>query len=211
VAVLGVGGCTTPELASEIDLTLTSRDRPDATGFGFGDGLATAIYQLSDKNSLTVLLLQGPANDPTRVIELTMLWRPRAGLTPIDRTATNATVQLLEFRDSPGEIDTLGLYAGAGFLQLHDDPAGGTLTASLRQCDLRLSDRSEAFIDRWGRLNLEGRLTARRDDARVSQLQRDLNQRVRDRLGYPRIVCNPLRPAALSESTSRSTVKPSSS
>ena len=62
------------------------------------------------------------------------------------------------------------------------------MEATLFDADLRLTDRSEAFVDRLGRTALAGSLTARRDDARVTTILRRLNLRVSEALGYPRLV-----------------------
>jgi hypothetical protein len=184
----GLLGCTADLLPAAGELTIASRDRGKDGTFEIAGLFDRAIYSIEDRNRLTVVLIDGPAEEPRRVALVTMLWRARAGLTPIDRTATNASVRFLDLPDDGAEPRALGLYAGGGFLRLHDDPTTGQLDGTLRQFDLRLTDRSENYVDRLGRAVLAGRFTARRDDAAVAVILRGLNQNVTDRLGYPRLV-----------------------
>lgn len=188
VMMITLAGCSRPLIETGSALKIVSRDRTDGVGLNLDDEFTEAIYRYEDPNSVTLLLLQGPRDAPERVLEVRMFWVAKAGATPIDRTATNTVVRLLEFRDSPDEPDALGLYAGAGFMRLHNDPTLDRVAATLWDADLRLTDRSEMFTDRLGRAILSGSLHARRDDARVTTVLRDLNQRVTDRLGYPRLV-----------------------
>lgn len=196
-----LGGCSQPWLGDGGALQLTRRGDGQQTTqnpqsvLSFGDDRTRAIYRYEDDNSVTVLLLSGPRDQPDHIATLRMFWKPRAGSTPIDRTATNALVRYFEFRapaedrDEPG--DTVGVYAGAGFMRLHDDPTLGRVTGTLWDADLRLTDRSETFADRLGRAVLSGSFTADRDDAAVTTMLRDLNQRLEQGLGYPRLVEGP--------------------
>lgn len=189
--VWSLAGCAAPLLIGDDRLELTSVDRLDGASIELADAATTAIYRLDDTNTLTVLLVQGPVDQPQRVVELRMFWKARAGLTPVDRTATNTVVRFFEFRDDAEEPRSLGLYAGAGFLRLQDDPAVGEVEGTLWDSDLRLSDRSADFTDRIGRGTLAGSFTAVRDDAGVTRLMLELNQLVTERLGYPRLVLRP--------------------
>ena len=85
-------------------------------------------------------------------------------------------------------VREVGVYSGAGFLYLDDTPGSSQLTGSLWQADILLADRSDRFKDLLGQSTLRGSFTARRDDARVGDLLRQLNVKVSDRLGYPRLV-----------------------
>ena len=186
--LLSAGGCTRPLIDGDAQLQISSRDNADREGLAMSGEFTQAFYRFEDKNTVTVLLIQGPDESPERIAALEMFWKPRAGLTPIDRTATNALVRYFEFRGTATEPDTVGSYAGAGFMRLHDDPAVGTVEGNLWDADLRLTDRSEAFTDRLGRAVLAGSFTAQRNDAKVTRVLRELNQELEQRLGYPRLV-----------------------
>ena len=190
----GLAGCSTWGVdRPPAELGLVSRD-PGARGRAVASAaFGQVLYRYESDSNLTVLLFDGSSDDPTRVAVLSMFWRPRAGSTPVDRTATNTVVRYLDFDAAAGD-DTLGVYAGAGFMRVYSDPAAGGLDGTLFDADLRLIDRSEAFTDRLGRTALAGSFTARRDDARVTTILRRLNLRVSEALGYPRLVLHPSYP-----------------
>ena len=120
-----------------------------------------------------------------------MMWQPKAGLTPVNPDATNATIQYIVFanrRTEEGFYREVGVYSGAGFLHLDSTPGDARLNASLWQADLLLADRSERFKDLLGQSTLRGSFTAERDGVKVQELLKRLNLKVSQRLGYPRLV-----------------------
>jgi len=188
LVLTAVTGCTRPFAGGDAQLQIASRDRDDAPGFTVAGEFTRAFYRFEDQNTVTVVLIQGSGELPARIAVLEMFWKARAGLTPIDRTATNALVHFFEFRDTEAEPNTVGVYAGAGFMRLHDNPTAGRIAGNLRDADLRLTDRSERYTDRLGRAVLAGSFTAQRNDAQVTAVLRELNQQLEERLGYPRLV-----------------------
>ncbi|MBB6431396.1 hypothetical protein [Algisphaera agarilytica] len=183
-----LAGCSRPLVDGDAELQISSRETEGREGTKLSGEFTQAYYRFTDQNTVTVVLLQGPDDAPERVASLEMFWKARAGLTPIDRTATNALVRFYEFRDTAAEPNTVGVYAGAGFIRLHDNPSVGTIDGNLWDADLRLTDRSTDFTDRLGRAVFAGSFTAQRDDARVTSILRELNQQLEERLGYPRLV-----------------------
>lgn len=150
-----------------------------------------AVYSFDDRNTMTLVLLAGPEDQPQQAAVVRMYWQPRAGATPIAGTATNATIQYIVFAgdgeggDDAGEV---GVYSGAGFLFPNSDPGEDSLRAGLWQATVRLSDRSAGFNDLLGKAVLRGDVSARREDALTNDLLRQLNALVSERLGYPRLV-----------------------
>ncbi|MEM9420403.1 MAG: hypothetical protein AAGA25_15345, partial [Planctomycetota bacterium] len=183
-----LSGCTRPLVDGDAQLQISSRDTANRAGATLSGEFTQAYYRFTDQNTVTVVLIQGPDEAPERIASLEMFWKARAGLTPIDRTATNALVRFYEFRDTEAEPNTVGVYAGAGFMRLHDNPSVGTIDGNLWDADLRLTDRSNDFTDRLGRAIFAGSFTAQRDDARVTTILREVNQQLEERLGYPRLV-----------------------
>ncbi len=182
------------------ELRLVSRDSGETTGNAVFD---RALYRYESDSNLTVLLYDGTADAPTRVAILSMFWRPRAGSTPVDRTATNTVIRYIAAGPpaGPGEAADprdagLGVYAGAGFMRIYSDPAGVDLSATLFDGDLRLTDAFEGFTDSLGRTALAGSFTARRDDAQVTTILRRLTLRISEALGYPRLVRDHTKPDA---------------
>jgi hypothetical protein len=149
-------------------------------GFGYG------LYRLGNQNSVTVLLFDGPPETATQAMSIRMFWRPRAGRTPIDPTATNATIHYVIFTGKQGE--RVGIYSGAGFVYPDGALGGDTLRGGVWQATLSLSDHSEGFDDLLGEAILKGRFRAKRDDVALDLALRKLNVRVREALGYPRLV-----------------------
>ncbi len=184
---------------NDVALHIRSRANPDAdlvAGFNAG------IYSQHDPSSITVLLVDGPIENPSRALIIRMFWKPKASVTPLDETATNATVQYIVFNstpdtpDAPDTPDTsdrahapqVGVYSGGGFLFPESDLGVKTLQANLWQATLSLADASEGFEDTLGPSIMKGRFTARRDDEAIIDALRRVNIAVSERLGVPRFV-----------------------
>ena len=149
-------------------------------------GFDTAVYSFDGKNRLTVLLYDGPIDDPRQAVTIRMFWRPRAGRTPLDGAATNATVNYVVFASD--DRSSVGVYSGAGFLHPKSKLGKAQLAATLRNATLNLSDSDPTFVDLLGHAVLEGRFTARLDGTGLEQALRQLRVNVRNRLGRPRMV-----------------------
>lgn len=161
-------------------LTLKSQIHPETVLAG---GFTSSIYSLDDANNLTLLLLDGTIEDPAQAVVIRMFWKPRAGRTPIDPTATNATVLYTIFAgDNRREV---GIYSGAGFVYPLDQAGQETFSIDVWHATLRLTDRSHAFRDLLRGAILEGHLTATRDDVAVERALKCLRILVTERMGYP--------------------------
>ncbi|MCX5658845.1 MAG: hypothetical protein NTW19_03885 [Planctomycetota bacterium] len=178
--MLAAMGCT-PQGGGNLSIrSLTERDTTLRGGF------TTGIYRYDDRNHFTVVLLDGPIENPTQAVTIRMLWAPMAGRTPIDGTATNATIHYVIFAGA--EKAEAGVYSGAGYIYPTSDREAEKLEAGVWQANLRLTDRSPGFEDLLGQAAVKGGLTARRDDAAVEEALRKLNVLIRQKLGYPRLV-----------------------
>jgi hypothetical protein len=143
-----------------------------------------SIYSFDGNNSVTFLLSEGPIESTGTAVVIRMFWRPRVARTPIDTTATNATIHYVVFAPN----GSVGVYEGAGFVYPSDDPGRPSLAAGLWQSTIRLADGSMGFEDTIGRARLAGDFSAPRNDVILRQQVRQLNQRVAEQLGYPRMV-----------------------
>ncbi len=170
--------CTSPDVGN---LALRSQANPNIELIG---GFDSSYYSLDDHNNVTLVLLDGPADKPVQAVVIRMFWKPRPGRTPIDATATNATIRYTIFT-GPDDQDA-GIYSGAGFVYPIDEPGFETFTADVWQATLQLTDRSAGFKDLLGQALLEGRLTATRDDAVVSRVLHMLHLMLTQRIGYPK-------------------------
>lgn len=187
-------GCAAGSSSHDGDLRIQSRAHPDSLAIG---GFDTGIYSLDGPSSITVLLTNGPVDRPHRALIVRMFWKPKAAATPLDETATNATVQYIVFRDGPGDFSSdtshtprgqVGVYSGGGFL-FPESPIGNpNLQANIWQATLSLVDKSDGFEDTLGPSILRGRFTARRDDEGIIDAVRRINIAVSETLGVPRFV-----------------------
>lgn len=147
-------------------------------------GFDTVVYKTEgDLDTATLLLLEGPIENPTQAVTVRMFWKPKAGRTPISRQATNATVHYVIFAG-----EEVGIYSGAGFVFPSGKPGKGTLKFSVWDANLVLSDRTNRFSDRLGPALVRGSVVAKLDEAKASALLNDLNRLIRQRLGSPRLV-----------------------
>lgn len=153
------------------------------TGVVLHGDFTTAYYGYDDRNTLHVVLLEGPADHPTQAVHLRMYWYPRAGRTPVDPRATNAAVSYVVFTGTGA-----GVYRGAGFLFPDTYPGKASFTGDLQDSALRLLDASGNFVDRLGRARATGQFTATRDDAATLRIVREVEKQLHQKLGYPAFV-----------------------
>lgn len=195
VLCLTLTGCGSSLWTSQSALAIVSQDD---TSLRLQGDFNSAYYIFDSTESITVVLIEGPEDNPTQAAAIRMMWQPKAGLTPVNPDATNATIQYIVFanrRTDEGFFREVGVYSGAGFLHLGSTPGDARLNASLWQADLLLADRSDRFKDLLGQSTLRGSFTAERDSVKVQQLLKRLNLKVSDRLGYPRLVGEPANDA----------------
>jgi hypothetical protein len=188
------------------ELTINSVSNKDVlikAGFEHG------IYSTSNSSTATIVLYDGTLEDPRQVLVIRMFWNPHAGKTPIDPTATNATMQYVIFPDGKGasekasasagenkaggngeEGKQVGIYSGAGYLYPNSDIGDDKLVASVWQSTLRMGDKTEGFYDRLGQSLMKGRFTVMRDDLAIQQTLHQLNVKIRQRLGKARLIRN---------------------
>lgn len=183
---LTLSGCSAPWLGLAGDggkLRIINQDNPDTMLFS---RFETGIYRYEDQNEVTVLLFDGPLENPSQAVTIRMLWRPKAGATPIDPDATNSTVHYVILTGK--DRDEVGIYSGAGYLYPRVKVGRPSLSASIWQANLHLDSSTDGFRDLLGQAMLKGRFSARRDDIETDTALRRLNQLIQERLGYPRLV-----------------------
>lgn len=121
-----------------------------------------------------------------QILHIELLWLPKAGETPMDSSATNASIRHIVI--SNGQV---GIYAGAGFALPDKDPAGNdSMTVTLRDASLALQESTTGFVDLLSPTRLTGTFTAKRDDKRARQLYFAISQLVTNAFGRTRYVMN---------------------
>lgn len=145
----------------------------------------TAVYRLSGKNQVTVVLsdlsagaLSAGEFDRGVVTCFEMFWWPKAGRTPLDPTSTNATIRQVIFAD-----DAMGIYRGAGFLAPRSNRGEDKFVGSITIDLMSLDEQSGQFHDALGHSTMRGSFEARRDDALVEAITVRLNTEATRRLG----------------------------
>jgi hypothetical protein len=144
----------------------------------------SVIYRFEDDNGATLVMLRGTPERPEAAATIRLFWRPRAGTTPMDSTATNATMHYVLF----GDGGALAIYSGAGFLLTDDRPGEVTFKGTVTGATLRLSETTEGFDQGITRADLRGKVVAKRNDIAASELISHINRLVRQRLGRARLV-----------------------
>lgn len=187
--MLALGTSCTQVLPMGGDLSLRSRSGAGLVA-GLGSEMSGAFprgyYSVDGDQGLTLVLLEGTEENPSRAVTMRMQWRPRAGKTPIDRNATNATIHYAIFTGSPG--GEVGVYSGAGFVFPRGTAGDETLRLSLWDSSLRLLDRTNGFQDLLGQAILTGDLQVEHNPAQTRLIIAQLDRLLTDKLGYPRVV-----------------------
>jgi hypothetical protein len=118
-----------------------------------------------------------------QVLHVELLWTPRAGHTPMNAAATNATIRHLVIAD--GEV---GVYVGAGFARTDRAPGAGKLSVTLADGTLRLGESTERFHDPLSPARMTGTFDAALDLPEARRYERAVSQYVTNVLGVPRMV-----------------------
>lgn len=160
LAALILGGCST---GSDVRLKSTT------SRHSLSPDLPTVIYTMSGQQNVDIYLTDmsrteldtamGLENITGHIIHIHMFLKPKAGHTPIDDTATNATVRHLIVASGVS-----GCYQGAGFLFPKRRPGSGTFRASIDDASVRLIRATPGFVDQLGPSEVDISFTAKRDD-----------------------------------------------
>lgn len=170
------------ESLSEHPVLLTGRF-PTAV---YADSPVETSFLLSDLS--VEQLAAGDVRDG-QVMHVELLWRPKPGATPLEDSATNASIRYIIF--SGGEV---GIYAGAGFARLRGKPGDATFQLVIRDASVRLIESTEHFADLLTPGRLTGSLNARLDPRTARQIQYAVSQLVTNAIGRSRIVQSNLDP-----------------
>jgi len=131
----------------------------------FTADIPDAQFAFIDDDSVEVLMVDGPPDDPQRVITLHVFWRPRGGLTPVDPNATNALMKYVDLREQEPVI-----LSGAGFVFPRTKLNKDTISLDIWQMDLLPEDTNTdiTHIDEPNPdlviYRASGRVSAKRDD-----------------------------------------------
>jgi hypothetical protein len=151
------------------------------TGAALKPRFTTAVYRAADASTIDVYLTDLPigriedGSDKLEglsgcVVHIALFLQPEAGKTPIDPTACSGAVRQLVIADG-----AMGMYGGGAFITTAN-PGKENLSGSVRGGTVRLTRASADFNDLLGPAAMEGKFTARYDDAAC----RAIAQRLQD-------------------------------
>jgi len=182
--LVGTGGCS-----QQVGGRLVTRSLTD-TPVELGADYTTAVYGHTDARGTTFIVSDRPASEllegtiaDGQVVHLHVLWRPKAGATPMDATATNVSIRQVVF--SRGEI---GVYGGAGFATVKGKPGEKLMSLAIKEASLELLESTPGFVDPLSPARLTGTVTAEQDLMRTRRLYFNVSQMVTDALGKSRFV-----------------------
>lgn len=151
------------------------------TGATYKPRYATAVYRAADEETIDVYLTDLPMariEDGAdkldglsgSILHVSLFLQPVAGKTPIDATACSGALRQIIIADG-----AMGMYSGGAFIST-SSPGKETISGQVRGGSLRLARATPTFDDLLGAAAMEGKFSARYDDAAC----RALAQRVQD-------------------------------
>lgn len=126
-------------------------------------------------------LLSGNVRDG-QVLHLELLWRPKAGQTPLDATATNVAIRHVIFAD-----EEVGVYSGGGYGWPSGSP-DTTLTIDMEDATMSLQVSTSGFVDLLSPATVTGRATGTYDAQRARQLSIAIDDLVSEAIGRRMVV-----------------------
>lgn len=133
-----------------------------------------------------------------RFLHIEILWRPRAGRTPVEPNSTNLSIRFVVV--SEGEV---GVYVGGGFAWITGGlPADASMDLEITGSSISLVDKTPGFVDLLSPASLLGELTAMQNADNARATRRAASQFVTNRLGHVRWVGAPGPQQASSRSSS---------
>jgi hypothetical protein len=127
-------------------------------------------------------LLNGTVSE-AQVLHVEVLWQPRPGTTPIDSTATNASIRYILI--TGGEV---GVYEGGGFVMPSGVLGDAVIKIKIKQATLRLVESTPGFRDLLSPAILTGQLRAVHDRPNTRRLHYAISQYVTNALGRSTLV-----------------------
>jgi hypothetical protein len=148
-------------------------------------GFDEAVYHVAEDDTVVAILSSGePREGPKQAMLVRMFWRPQPGQTPIDATATNATLHHIQFAENGTHT---AVYHGSGFVYFRGDPGEGSLELSVWDAILVPKEAGEAF-EGPARQLIKGSFTAAQNETLVQERLQRLRQRLQKQLGSPHLV-----------------------
>jgi hypothetical protein len=159
----GLGGCNVldPLMGAYAPLQIQSVEKKDKV---IQPAFSDVVYY-PDRDRVVHVISTAEGTDaatgkPVRqILILRIFWIPVGGKTSMNPTSLNFTFRYLVIA-----ADAAAQYEGAGFARLNDEPDADQLPIRIVDADLRMTEKTEKFVDVLQRCRVAGNITARRDD-----------------------------------------------
>ena len=167
-------------------LALTSKTaRPLRLDASFAQG-AYAVEPVGASMIMSTVSLEDLRSgnfENAQVVDIQMMWVPRAGRTPVSKDSTNLVIRYVVLVG-----DQAGIYGGGGFGWPQGTPGKTGFGLDITGSSLSLVDSTNEFRDLLSPATLLGTVGCPLDAALTVQLRDTISQIVTDRLGRPRWV-----------------------
>ncbi|HMN95416.1 MAG TPA: hypothetical protein PKC43_04295 [Phycisphaerales bacterium] len=183
-AAVALGACSAP--AGKGSVALTGQGRDPAVLKGSFQLAAYAVGPIQTSVYMTDLPIDTLVGDEPitgQIVHVELLWKPIAGRTPVESTATNASIRHVVF--AAGEV---GVYGGAGFVSVRGTPGTSQLSLRIYDASMALLESTPGFVDVLTPAMLDGRVVAIASEERTLRVRRVVSQLVTNAFGETRIV-----------------------
>lgn len=146
--------------------------------------IASSGYRAPDTSTAEFYLSDIPLRDLSEadsfdqldgtIVHIHLFIRPMPGKTPIEPTASSATIQAVVL--ARGEV---GLYGGGGFLLPSGTPGDDTLGGSIEEGSIRLLASTPGFVDRLGAADFSAGISTPKNEAAAGVMAHVLEQAVK--------------------------------
>jgi len=99
------------------------------------------------------------------LVQIHMFLAPKAGSTPIEFSATSATVRQIVFAQGQ-----MGMYSGGGFLLPSGTAGNTTFGGKIHSASMRLTARTPGFVDKLGPAEFASGLSVPKDVSRAKRM-----------------------------------------
>lgn len=163
-ALAHIGGCGRVFTASGVRFESIDQPvvlAPPVAAIGYrADDTSTAEIYVSDIPLRELARAESFEDLSGTIVRIHLFIRPKPGKTPIQSTATTATIRAAVL--ARGEV---GLYGGGGFMLPSGTPGDSSFGGTIRGGSVRLLAATPGFADRLGAANFTAGLNAPDDEA----------------------------------------------
>jgi hypothetical protein len=181
---LVVSACAPTSPSGLVSVTSRTANPVQLTAsFGYGAYTVDPAKVSIVLSTIPLEMLASGDFEEAQIVHVQMLWKPRAGRTPVSTESTNLSIRYVVLVD--GEV---GLYGGGGFGWPRGTPGKTGFGLNISGSNLALLDSTDGFRDLLTPARLSGSIGAPLDEAVAIRMRDTVSQIVTNRLGRPQWV-----------------------